>query len=233
MSSWFPTSSALCGSVSPDPLPLAYSFYGVLAQSLHPSHLILLLTSTSYHSLALVLFRSIHSVIQLWLMFSVFLCKWTVLGTPPCHLRPLWSTSHPRLWHALGPWSGSRASSSRSPTSLLQVPTTPQSPLRAWVSCTQAQVAGATVGAHEGSGGVRPELPGTEARGQVDPGPTQAAGIIWWNRSATEAWMSSHSCKCCESFDLLPCNVWLFKETFSAVDQLKGTGAHQIWSVLQ
>lgn len=58
MSSWFPTSSALCGSVSPDPLPLAYSFYGVLAQSLHPSHLILLLTSTSYHSLALVLFRS-------------------------------------------------------------------------------------------------------------------------------------------------------------------------------
>lgn len=120
---------------------------------------------------------------------SVLPCICPVSAMLPSHLRPPWSTSPPRLWRALGPWSGSKASNSRSPTSPLRVPTTLQSPHRAWANCTQAQAAEATVGARVGSGGVRLELPGTEGRGQADRGQIQAAGIIWWNRSATEDWM--------------------------------------------
>lgn len=128
------------------------------------------------------------------------LCVCPALGTPPSRLPPPWSTSHPRLWRALGPWSGSRASNSPSLTSPLRVLTTPQSPRRAWASCTQAQAAGATVGARAGSGGVRLEPPGTEEPGQADRGQILAAGITWWSRSATEGWTSSPSCKCQQSF---------------------------------
>lgn len=120
----------------------------------------------------------------------------SVSGMPRCRPPPPWSTSRPRLWRALGPWSGSRASNSLSLTSPLRVPTTPLSPLRAWASCTRAQAEGATVGAREESGGVRLEPPGTEGQERVARGPTLAAGTTWWSRSVTEAWMSSPSCEC-------------------------------------
>lgn len=118
----------------------------------------------------------------------------------PSHRLPPWSTSPPQLWRALGPWSGSRASNSPSLTSPLRVLTTPQLLLKAWVSCTQAQAAGATVGARVGSGGVRLEPLGTEEQGQADRGQIRGAGITWWSRSATEGWTSSPSCKCPEVF---------------------------------
>lgn len=121
---------------------------------------------------------------------------WSVSGMLPSHLPPPWSTSHHQPWRALGPWSVSRASNSPSLTSHLLVPTTPQLPHRAWANCTPVQVVGVTVGAREGSGGVRLEPPGTEGWGQADQGQIQAAGTTWWNRSATEGWTSSRSCKC-------------------------------------
>ena len=127
--------------------------------------------------------------------FLALPCVRSVLGTHPSRLLPPWSTSRPRRWHALGPWSGSRASNSPSLTSPLRVPTTPQSPLKAWASSTQAQVVGATVEARVGSGGVRLEPLGTEELGLADRGRTLAAGITWWSRSATEGWTSSPSCK--------------------------------------
>lgn len=126
---------------------------------------------------------------------SVFPCICSALGTLPFHQLPPWSTSRPQLWRALGPWSGSRASNSPSLTSLLRVPTTPQSPRRVWASCTQAQAGGATVGARGGSGGVRLEPPGTEEQGQADQGQIQAAGTTWWSKSEPEVWMLSRSCK--------------------------------------
>ncbi len=131
----------------------------------------------------------------------------SVLGTPPSRPLPPWSTSRPQLWRALGPWSGSRASNSPSLTSPLRVLTTPQSPHKAWASCTQAQAVGATVGARAGSGGVRLEPPGTEEQGQADRGQILAAGITWWSRSATEAWTSSHSCKCQQVFFSVKCCI--------------------------
>lgn len=127
---------------------------------------------------------------------SVFPRICSALGTLPFHQRPPWSTSRPLLWRALGPWSDSRACNSPSLTSLLRVPTTPQSPRRVWANCTQAQAAGATVGARGGSGGVRLEPPGTEEQGQAAQGQIQAAGTTWWSRSETEDWTSSRSCKC-------------------------------------
>lgn len=125
---------------------------------------------------------------------SIFLCS--VSEMLPYHLPPPWSTSRPRLWRAPGPWSVSRASNSPSLTSPLRVLTTPLSPRKAWANCTQAQAAGATVGARVGSGGVRLEPPGTEGQGQADRGQIQEAGTTWWNRSATEGWTWSRSCKC-------------------------------------
>ena len=126
---------------------------------------------------------------------STLPCVCSVLGMLPSRPRPPWSTSRPRLWRAPGPWSGSRASNSPSLTSPRRVLTTPQSPHRAWASCTRAQAAEAIAGARAGSGGVRLEPPGTEEEGQADQGQILAAGITWWSRSATEGWMSSHSCE--------------------------------------
>lgn len=100
----------------------------------------------------------------------------SVLGMLPSRLPPLWSTSRHRLSRVPGLLSASRASNSPSPTSPLRVPMTPRSPHRAWVSCTQAQAAGATVGARGGSGGVRLELPGIEGQGLADHGQIQGAG---------------------------------------------------------
>ena len=106
--------------------------------------------------------------------YCVF-CR-SVSGTPPCPLPPRWSTSPPRLWAVPGPWCASRASSSPSPTSPRRAPTTPLPPPRAWASSTRGPAAGDTAGGRGGSGGARPELPGTEGPGRADPGPTQAAG---------------------------------------------------------
>lgn len=135
------------------------------------------------------------------------LCVCSVLETLPSHLLPPWSTFPPRPWHALDPWSDSRACNSPSLTSPLQVPTTPQSPLRAWASFTQAQVVGATVAAHAGSGGVRLEHLVTGEEGPAGRGRILAAGITWWSRSATEGWTSSPFCKRRETFLLVAGNA--------------------------
>lgn len=123
-----------------------------------------------------------------------------VLEMLPYPLLPPWSTSLPQLWHALGPWSGSRASNNRSLTSPLQVLMTHQSPPKVWASCTQAQEVGAIVEAHAGSGEVLLEHLGTGEQGQASRGQILAAGITWWSRSATEGWMSSPSCEFHEIF---------------------------------
>lgn len=145
-------------------------------------------------------FKSIfvNMIVIRFLMFQPFnrlLCVCSVLETLPSRLLPPWSTSPPRPWRALDPWSDSRACNSPSLTSPLRVPTTLQSPLRAWASFTLAQVAGATVAAHAGSGGVRLERLVTGEEGPAGRGQILAAGITWWSRSATEAWTSSLFCK--------------------------------------
>lgn len=141
-------------------------------------------TSMLYSTSLLMSCRPSYIILTLT---SSFLCP-SFSSLPPCvcsvsemlpsHLPPPWSTSRPQPWRALGPWSDSKASNSRSPTSPLRVPTTLQSPHRAWANCTQVQAVEATVGARVGSGGVRLELPGTEGRGQADRDQIQAAGII-------------------------------------------------------
>lgn len=140
----------------------------------------------------------------------------------PSRPRPPWSTSRPRLWRAPGPWSGSRASNSPSLTSPRRVLTTPQSPLRALASFIRAQAAEAIAGAHAGSGGVRLEPPGTEEEGQADQGQILAAGITWWSRSATEGWMSSHSCK----FSTLYIGIWT---CWMNVSLISGTACMTPW----
>lgn len=126
---------------------------------------------------------------------NLLLCVCLVLETLPSRPLPPWSTFPPRPWRAPGPWSDSRACNSPSLTSPLRDPTTPQSPLRAWASFTQAQAAGATVAALAGSGGVRLGRLVTGEEGPAGRGPILAAGITWWSRSATEGWTSSPSCE--------------------------------------
>lgn len=128
------------------------------------------------------------------------LCVCSVLETLPSRLLPPWSTFPPRPWRALDPWSDSRACNSPSLTSPLRAPTTPQSPLRAWASFTQAQVVGATVAAPAGSVGVRLERLDTGEEGPAGRDRILAAGITWWSRSATEGWTSSPFCKWRETF---------------------------------
>lgn len=122
-------------------------------------------------------------------------CVCSVSGTPPSRLLPPWSTFPPRPWRGPDPWSDSRACNSPSPTSPRRVPTTLQSPLRAWASFTPAQVVEDTVVARAGCGGVRPGPPVTGEVGQAGRGRIRAAGITWWSRSATEGWTSSRFCK--------------------------------------
>lgn len=131
------------------------------------------------------------------------LCVCSVLEMLPSRLLPPWSTFPPRPWRALDPWSDSRACNSPSLTSPLRVPTTPQSPLRAWASFTQAQVVGATVAAHAGFEGVRLEHLVTGEEEPAVRGRIPAAGITWWSRSATGGWTSSPFCKWCETFLLV------------------------------
>lgn len=201
----------LCCLFSLQPLSLGYSLWTLCS---HISiffyllnHLFDLLSSLlnpfkNYLPCPVCLILSLTSMSSLLYpsLSSVRPCVCLVSGMLPFRLLPPWSTSRPQPWRALGPWSGSRASNSLSLTSPLRVLTTPQSPLRAWASCTQAQAAGAHAGAHAESGGVRLEPPGAEVEGQVDQGQILAAGITWWSRSGTEGWTSSRSCEFHEVF---------------------------------